>query len=167
MNLILCGMMGAGKTTVGLKIAELTNRRWYDTDEVIVKNYGAIPDIFARFGEAYFRKIETQTVRELSAEDGVILSVGGGLVLKEENVGILREKGKIVYLRASFQTLSSRLKADGKRPLLSGEDETLSERIKRLLKERTPTYERVADFVVDVDGKTPDQIAREIVKMIG
>ena len=133
MNLILCGMMGAGKTTVGMKIAELSDRRWYDTDEVIVEKYGKIPEIFARYGEAHFRMLETETVRSFSAMDGLVLSVGGGLVLKAENTEILRKNGKIVYLRASLQTLAARLKADGERPLLSGA-ESLQDKLERLLK---------------------------------
>lgn len=167
MNLILCGMMGAGKTTVGLALAKLTGRRLYDTDGVIVEKHGKIADIFARHGEAYFREIETETARELSRMGEVILSVGGGLVLKQENVEILQMKGKIVYLRAALPTLTQRLKADGERPLLQTDSEGLKDRIERLLKEREPIYEKVADFVVDVDEKTPDQIAAEIVKIIG
>ena len=81
MNLILCGMMGAGKTTIGIKIAELTGRRWYDTDGVIVDKHGQISDIFEYYGEAHFRKLETETVRELVKMDNLVLSTGGGLVL--------------------------------------------------------------------------------------
>ena len=98
MNLILCGMMGAGKTTVGIKIAETVGLRWYDTDDVIVENHGKISDIFKRYGEEYFRKLETETVAKLSKKDGLVISVGGGLVLKEENVELLKRNGKIVYL---------------------------------------------------------------------
>lgn len=162
MNLILCGMMGAGKTTVGVKIAENTSLRLCDTDGLIVEKHGKIADIFARYGEAHFRKIETEAVRSLAKEDGLVISTGGGLVLKEENVALLKEKGKIVYLRASIDTLVQRLKADGTRPLLENATEGLQDRIARLLKERAPVYEQVADFVVDVDGKTPEEIAKEI-----
>ena len=162
MNLILCGMMGAGKTTVGVKIAENTCLRLCDTDGFIVEKHGKIADIFARYGEAHFRKIETETVRSLAKEDGLVISTGGGLVLKEENVALLKEKGKIVYLRASIDTLVRRLRADGTRPLLENATEGLQDRIARLVKERAPIYEQVADFVVDVDGKTPEEIAKEI-----
>ena len=162
MNVILCGMMGAGKTTVGVKIAENTCLRLCDTDGFIVEKHGKIADIFARYGEAHFRKIETETVRSLAKEDGLVISTGGGLVLKEENVALLKEKGKIVYLRASIDTLVRRLRADGTRPLLENATEGLQDRIARLVKERAPIYEQVADFVVDVDGKTPEEIAKEI-----
>ena len=82
MNLVLCGMMGAGKTTIGVKIAELTGRKWYDTDGVISNRYGKISDIFEFYGETHFRKIETEIVKELSKLDNLIVSTGGGLVLK-------------------------------------------------------------------------------------
>ena len=166
MNVILCGMMGAGKTTVGVKIAENTCLRLCDTDGLIVEKYGKIADIFARYGEAHFRKIETEIVKMLAKEDALVISTGGGLVLKEENVALLKEKGKIVYLRASIDTLVQRLKADGTRPLLENATEGLQDRIARLVKERAPIYEQVADFMVDVDGKTPEEIAKEILQMV-
>lgn len=166
MNLILCGMMGAGKTTVGIKIAEYTSRTWYDTDGLIVEKHGKIADIFAQYGEARFREIETETVKALAKQDGLVISTGGGLVLKQENNALLQQNGKIVYLRASLDTLAKRLHADGTRPLLQAE-EGLCDRLTRLLKERAPIYERVADFVVDVDGKTPEEIAKEIIEIAG
>ncbi|MBQ8323444.1 MAG: shikimate kinase [Clostridia bacterium] len=163
MNLVLCGMMGAGKTTIGIKIAELTGRRWYDTDGVIVDKHGKISDIFEYYGEAHFRKLETEVIKELSKMDNLIISTGGGLVLKSENNVLLKENGKIVFLRASFETLSKRLIVDGTRPLLQSSTENIGDRLARLMKERTPVYEHVADYIVDVDNKTPEEIAKEIV----
>ncbi len=165
MNLILCGMMGAGKTTIGIKIAEITGRRWYDTDGLIVDKYGKISDIFEYYGEAHFRKLETEIVKDLVKKDRLIISTGGGLVLKKENNELLQENGKIVFLRASFDTLSKRLKVDGTRPLLQTSTESIRDRLSRLLFERTPVYEHVSDYIVDVDGKTPQQIAEEIVAL--
>ncbi len=165
MNLILCGMMGAGKTTIGIKIADLTGRRWYDTDGLIVDKYGKIADIFEFYGEAHFRKIETEIVKELSEKDGLIISTGGGLVLKKENNELLQKGGKIVFLRASLETLSKRLHVDGTRPLLQTPTESIRDRLSKLLQERTPVYEHVADYVVDVDGKTPEEIAKEIIRL--
>ena len=165
MNLILCGMMGVGKTTVGIKLAELTNRSWRDTDSMITEKYGKISDIFTRYGEARFREMETETVKELAGADNLVISVGGGLVLKQENNEILQKNGKIVYLRASVETLEKRLRGDDNRPLLQTE-ESLKERLDKLLHERAPAYEKAADYVVDVDGKTPEGIAREIVALV-
>ncbi|MBO5480759.1 MAG: shikimate kinase [Clostridia bacterium] len=166
MNIILCGMMGAGKTTIGIKIAELTGRRWYDTDGLIVDKYGKIADIFEYYGEPYFRKLETEITRELATKDGLVISTGGGLVLKNENNALLQTNGKIVFLRASLNTLAKRLKVDGTRPLLQTSTESIRDRLARLLKERAPIYEHVSDFVVDVDDKTPEQIAEEIIRLV-
>ena len=165
MNLVLCGMMGAGKTTIGIKIAELTGRRWYDSDGLIVDKYGKISDIFEYYGEAHFRKLETEIVKDLAKKDNLVISTGGGLVLKSENNAVLQENGKIIFLRASLETLAKRLHVDGTRPLLQTSAENLQDRLARLMKERMPVYEHVSDYVVDVDGKTPEQIAREIVAL--
>ncbi len=165
MNLILCGMMGAGKTTIGIKIAELTGRRWYDTDGLIVDKYGKISDIFEYYGEAHFRKLETEIVKDLVKQDGLVISTGGGLVLKKENNEVLQENGKIVFLRATLETLSQRLIVDGTRPLLQTSTESIRDRLAKLMKERAPIYEHVADYIVDVDGKTPEEIAKEIVQI--
>ncbi len=163
MNLILCGMMGAGKTTIGIKIAELTGRRWYDTDELIADKHGKISDIFEFYGEAHFRKLETEQVKVIADMDNLVVSTGGGLVLKKENNELLQKKGKIVFLRASLDTLTKRLRVDGNRPLLQTSAESIRDRLSQLLKERSPVYELVADYIVDVDGKTPEEIAAEIV----
>ena len=163
MNLVLCGMMGAGKTTVGVKIAELTGRRWYDTDGIITDRHGKISDIFEFYGEAYFRKLETEVVKELSVQDALVISTGGGLVLKSENSNMLKANGKIVFLRAQIDTLVERLNVDTTRPLLQSSERNIRERLTKLLSERAPIYEHVADFVVDVDGKNVDEIAEEII----
>ena len=165
MNIVLCGMMGAGKTTIGVKIAELTGRKWYDTDGVITDRYGKISDIFEFYGEAHFRKIETEVVKELAALDNLVISTGGGLVLKSENNALLKKDGKIVFLRASVDTLVARLNGDNSRPLLQASEQNVRARLEKLLRERAPIYEHVADFTVDVDGKTPKQIAEEIIAL--
>ncbi|MBO5412140.1 MAG: shikimate kinase [Clostridia bacterium] len=165
MNVILCGMMGAGKTTIGIKIAEITGRRWYDTDGLITDKHGKISDIFEYYGEAHFRKLETDIVKELAGKDDLVISTGGGLVLKKENNALLQKNGKIVFLRATLETLAKRLKVDGERPLLQTSTENIRVRLGRLLQERTPVYEQAADYIVDVDGKTPTEIAREIVAL--
>ncbi|MBQ8320194.1 MAG: shikimate kinase [Clostridia bacterium] len=166
MNIVLCGMMGCGKTTVGLALAKKTEWRWYDTDGLIVDRYGKISDIFEYYGEPYFRSLETQIAKELSAQDGLILSTGGGMVLKAENAALLKDHGKIVFLRASKETLAQRLTLDGTRPLLQSKEEKVLDRLQRLLMERTPVYESVSDLTVDVDGKTPEAIAEEILRAL-
>lgn len=165
MNFVLCGMMGSGKTRLGKRIAELSFRNWLDTDDVIVGKYGKISEIFKKFGEDYFREKETETVKTLCRLDGYVFSTGGGLVLKDENVRLLKTSGKILYLRAKKETLLSRLSGDTKRPLLQGR-ESLEEKIDRLLKERAPVYERVADVVLDVDGKSVEENAKRALQLL-
>ena len=164
MNIVLCGMMGVGKSSVGVRVAERTGRMWYDTDVVISDRHGRISDIFEFYGEAHFRALETEIVRELSARDGLVISTGGGLVLKPENNELLKKNGKIFFLRASFETLLKRVRADETRPLLKNTGKT-AETLGKLLKERTPVYEHVADYIIDTDGRTVQEIADEIVAL--
>ena len=165
MNLVLCGMMGCGKTTVGKALAQALSYAWVDTDELIVSRYGDITDIFKEKGVSYFRDLETETVKTLTSQDNLVISVGGGLVLKQENVVLLRKNGKMIFLRASLETLVQRLHSDKTRPLLQTE-KSLEERLQKLLSERTPVYEGVADYTVTVEGKTPEEIGLEIVSLI-
>ena len=162
MNLILCGMMGCGKSTVGALLAKACARVFVDTDAVIVEKYGKITEIFQQYGEAYFRDLETELVKELVQKDGQVLALGGGLVLRKENVRLLKENGYIVFLRAGKEILLSRLRADKNRPLLQTE-QSLEDRLDELLRARLPIYERVADFSISVDGKTPKEIVEEII----
>ena len=164
MNIVLCGMMGVGKSSVGVRVAERTGRMWYDTDVVISDRHGRISDIFEFYGEAHFRTLETEIVRELSARDGLVISTGGGLVLKPENNELLKKNGKIFFLRATFETLLKRVRADETRPLLKNTGKT-AETLGKLLKERTPVYEHVADYIIDTDGRTVQEIADEIVAL--
>lgn len=166
MNLILCGMMGAGKTTVGVKIAERTGRNWYDTDQMIVDRHGKISDIFEYYGEEYFRRLETQIVRELADKDNLVISTGGGLVLRPENGEMLKKNGKIVFLRAALDTLVKRLKLYDDRPLLQVNSGILAEKLAELLKERAPVYEHVADYILDVDGKGADENAARVIELL-
>lgn len=164
MNIVLCGMMGVGKSSVGIRVAELTQRRWVDTDTVISDRYGRISDIFEYYGEARFRDLESGIVEELATQDGLVISTGGGLVLRQNNNELLKRGGKIFFLRASFQSLLSRVRADESRPLLKDTGK-MAERLDQLMQERTPVYEHAADYIVDTDGRTVDDIAAEVVAL--
>ena len=164
MNIVLCGMMGVGKSSVGIQIARKTGRRWYDTDIVISDRHGSISDIFEYYGEAHFRALETEVVRELSDRDDPVISTGGGLVLKSENNELLKKNGRIFFMRASFETLLTRVRADETRPLLK-DNGRIADKLRELLFERTPIYEAVADRIVDTDGRTVEEIADEIVAL--
>ncbi len=164
MNIVLCGMMGVGKSSVGIRVAELTRRKWVDTDLLIENRHGRISDIFEYYGEARFRTLESELTAELSKETELVISTGGGLVLKPENSEMLKRNGKIFFLRASFDELLLRVRADETRPLLKDTGKT-AERLGELLAERTPVYEHVADVIVDTDGKSVEEVAREVVRL--
>ena len=166
MNIVLCGMMGVGKTSVGICIASKTGRMWYGTDVVITDRHGRISDIFEYYGEAHFRSLETGIVRELSGRDRLVISTGGGLVLKPENSELLKRNGKIFFMRASFETLLKRVRADESRPLLKNTGK-MADALGELLRVRTPVYEHVADYIVDTDGKSIEEVADEIIRLFG
>ena len=165
MNIVLCGMMGAGKTSVGIKIADLTGMRWYDTDELIVQKYGKIPAIFEFYGEERFREMESEIVRGISEEDNAVISTGGGCVLRPENSAALKKHGKIIFLKVDIAVLFERTgHTSDDRPLLKN---TTFDKMKELLDYRTPIYESCADHTIDTNGKDIEQVAREICAVCG
>ncbi len=164
MNIVLCGMMGCGKTTVAAELSRLTGMEQTDTDAEIVNEYGRIADIFEKYGEARFREIETQTVARISSRDNIIIATGGGCVLNSANVEYLKRNGKIFFLQTRAETLIKRVEGDTERPLLAGGAE---KRINELLPARTPKYLAAADYVVDTDGAEPEEIALKIINISG
>ena len=161
-NVILIGFMGSGKTTVGLRLSYRLRRPVTDTDKEIEREEKrSISEIFASDGEAYFRDRETACLKKLlNGAKHQIISVGGGLPLREENRALMRELGQVFYLKASAQTIYDRLKHDTTRPLLQGDDP--QSRIRTLLDERDVCYAKAADVTVNVDGKDFEQIISEI-----
>lgn len=161
-NVILIGFMGCGKSSVALKLSYRMKQSVTDTDKWIEKKQGkTITEIFAQEGEEAFRQMETEALKSLKkTAKNQIISVGGGLPLREENRALLKEIGKVVYLRARPETLYERIKEDQSRPLLQCGDPL--ERIRTLLEERKDVYETAADLIVDVDDKNFGQIMYEI-----
>lgn len=152
-------MMGSGKTTVAAALASL-GYQVVDIDGVIVERYGSINAIFANFGEEHFREIETEITKEVaSSYETAVISLGGGCVLREENVRALKRNGKIFYLRARAETIINRLRGDSTRPLLQGD---LEQRVHSILTARSHIYEQTADAIIDTDGLTPQEIAKKI-----
>ena len=167
-SIVLIGFMGAGKTSLGKAVSKLLQVPFLDTDELIVRSEGMpVSDIFALKGEEYFRSLETETVRELGhKEDGFVLSVGGGLPLREENRPLLHRAGTVVYLKVSLDTLTRRLQNDTKRPLLHQGEGTLEENIARILAVREPLYLEAADIVYVNDHKPSRTAAEEIASLV-
>jgi shikimate kinase len=163
-NIILTGFMGTGKTAVGRRLSMLLNMELIDVDTEIQKSQQmTINEIFRQFGEPRFREIETEMIQKLSERKDVIISTGGGAVLKQENMDALRKQGVIICLMASPETILKRTSHNSNRPLLKVEDPF--GKIKELLDFRRPFYEK-ADIVIDTEGKTPLQIAEEIIDKI-
>lgn len=165
-NIVLTGFMGCGKTTVGIRLSYRLRRPMEDTDKLIEKEEGrTISEIFKADGEAFFRELETQCLKKLICmAKNTIISVGGGLPVREENRILLKELGMVVYLRAGAETIYERTKHDTSRPLLQGEDP--QGKIRTLLAAREAIYESVADVVIDVDNKDFDTILEEIAEAV-
>lgn len=161
-NIILIGFMGCGKTTFGTWIAKNKQMAFCDTDEYIVRKENmSINDIFKEKGEPYFRNLETEVIKELTGTlDNAVISVGGGLPLKEENRVLLKKLGKVVYLRASVEELTRRLAHDTTRPLLAGGN--VKEKITKLMETRLTYYLAAADVVVDTERRDFEEMYREI-----
>ena len=166
-NIILAGYMGCGKTTVGKRIAELAKYTFADTDEMIVTQQGrSISEIFEKDGEEAFRAMETALLEKMIADksDGLVLSTGGGMPVREENRPLLKRLGTVVYMRVMPDTVYERIKGDTTRPLLQCGNPP--ERIKEMTTGRTPAYEAAAKIVIDVDNLTPQEAAEEIIKRV-
>ena len=162
-NLLFIGFMGAGKTTVSNAMSRITKRLVIDTDHEIEKREGRkIKEIFETEGEAYFRKAETELLRKLSDRKDLLISCGGGMALKEENRKLMKECGTVVLLTVEPETVLGRIKDTSTRPLLKDRKDAAS--VKELMDLRAGAYTEAADIVVTTDGKTPEEICREILE---
>lgn len=160
-RLILIGMMGSGKSTIGQLLAHHLGARFVDCDRVLEERSGvSVATIFELEGEAGFRKREAALIDELTQEDRLILATGGGAVLSEQNRRHMHERGLVVYLEATLEELLRRLKSDRSRPLLNGEDRT--QRVAQLLAARAPLYRECAHLTFAASAASPRQLAQRI-----
>jgi shikimate kinase len=157
--------MGSGKTTVGHALARRLGWPMIDTDAEIVHVTGmSIPDIFSTHGEAWFRAKESEVLSDcLRLETPAILSLGGGTVLSEHNRAVLRPWADVVWLRASLDTLTTRVGTGAGRPVLAGDPAGV---LARLLGERGPVYAEVASVVVDVDDRPTRSVVSEVIRVL-
>lgn len=158
-NIILIGMMGTGKTTVGRLVAERLGFRLLDLDAEIERIEGrTIPEMFAEEGEAYFREAESRALQTAISSKRLVIATGGGAVLEPSNVDAMKRGGWVAALTADAETIIERVRGDVNRPLLAGDVE---ERVRRILEERKDKYE-FADVKIDTAGRSADEVALDI-----
>lgn len=160
-HIFLIGFMGCGKSTNARYLSNMTGAQQMEMDQQIVEEQGmAITEIFSRFGERYFRDLETELIRSMRGKEPMVVSCGGGAVLREENVELMKESGKIVLLTAAPEAIYDRVKHSTDRPILNGNMNV--EYIAELMEKRRPKYEAAADIVISTDMKNVREICEEI-----
>ena len=160
-NLVLIGFMGTGKSTVSEYFHTQYNMDVIEMDQIIAQREGmSITEIFNRYGEEYFRDLETALLIEMQSRKSVILSCGGGVPMRERNVAEMKKIGRVILLTADPQTILERLREDHSRPLL--ENNKNIDSVCGLMNSRRSKYEAAADIIIHTDGKTVEEISREI-----
>ncbi|MDI6761952.1 MAG: shikimate kinase [Thermodesulfobacteriota bacterium] len=168
MNLVLIGFRAAGKTTVGRRLSAYLRRVFVDSDDMIEKHQGTtIKDIVEGHGWDYFRAIEREVISEVSNDDNLIISAGGGVVIDPKNVNALRKKGFIIWLKADVEVLLRRMAQDHRtmtgRPSLTGKD-CLKE-FREVLIQREPLYERASEVQVDTSLLDVDGVVHQVLSI--
>lgn len=161
----LIGYRGTGKTSVGKILAEKLGYKFFDTDDEVEHQAGtSIANIFAEYGEELFRKLEHKTIFKLTHRENIVLSTGGGAILRRQNRFAIKSGGPVVWLTADVETILNRMQSDesseDRRPALTNLPPKAE--ITKLLKKRTPQYEECATITIATESKTPSQIVDEI-----
>jgi shikimate kinase len=165
-SIVLIGMMGAGKSSVGDCLRRRTGLRLFDTDEIVTSKFGTpIPKIFSKHGENKFREAETEALQALPTSEPVVIVTGGGIVLREENLDLLKKLGVMVWLDADGKTLFKRASQGGNRPLLQRKNPRKA--FIKILRDRLPLYAKIADIRVDTSMLTDDEVAVAILTKFG
>ncbi len=163
MNIFLIGYRGTGKNAVGRALAERLGMQFIDTDRLIEEKAGMpIQEIFEKHGEPRFRAIESEAIKEASANEGRVVATGGGAPMRKENAEALKASGIVVLLECSPEVIYKRIKGDRHRPALTGIGSEFEE-IKFMLAKRNPTYNSLADFVSDTTSKSIKENVDEII----
>jgi shikimate kinase len=159
-NIILIGFMGTGKTTIAMKLSHILKMRYVSTDDLIEKREKAtINEIFTKKGEEYFRSVESEVVRDACSMENVVIDMGGGVVLIDENWSNMKNSGIVICLTAGEEAIMERTKKYKHRPLLNVEDP--KQKIRSLMAKRAPFYAK-ADHCIDTGKLT----VRQVVDMI-
>ena len=162
-SIVITGFMGTGKTTVGKRLSEEYNLEFIDTDELIEKKAGnkKVTKIFAEFGEAYFRKLEKDLIREIAEKKHAVIATGGGAIVDKENLAVLKKSSSIIICltsRPDVIVLRTR-NEKGARPLLNSDNPLI--KIEELLKKRGDAYSK-ADIIIDTSDLTADDVIMKI-----
>jgi shikimate kinase len=164
-SIVLIGMMGAGKSAVGNCLQWRTGFAQFDTDEMVRSKFGMpISEIFSAHSEDKFREAETEALRSLSPDQGAIIVTGGGIVLREENINLLKRFGVLVWLEADEKTLFKRASRTGNRPLLQCKNPKKA--FTQMLRARLPLYTKIADIRIDTSELTDDEVALAILSKV-
>ena len=164
-SIVLIGMMGAGKSSVGRCLQQRTKVTLLDTDDIIAAKFGiSIPEIFSKYGEHAFREAETQALRELAPAKQTIIVTGGGIVLREQNIDFLKRLGIVVWLHGNRETLFERASRVRIRPLLQSENPR--EAFAEILEARLPLYAKVANIRVDTSELTEEEVVVAILSKL-
>lgn len=157
--------MGAGKSTIGRHLAKQLHKDFYDSDQEIEKQTGAVISlIFEIEGEEGFRDRESRIIEKLSSRKNIVLSTGGGAVLREENRRMLRKNGTVVYLHIPIETQLKRTSKSKHRPLLQTDEP--AQKLKALMKVREPIYRQEADIIVRCSNRSPHSVVRELMRKL-
>ena len=164
-NIVLIGFMGAGKTTISDYLSTVFDMEIVEMDQLIAdREEMSIPDIFATYGEEYFRNLETNLLIEMQDKKNVVISCGGGVAMRERNVEEMKKNGKVVLLTASPETIYERVKDNNDRPVLQGRKNVAG--ISELMEQCREKYEAAADIVVNTDDKDVLTICEELVQKL-
>lgn len=164
-HVFLIGFMGSGKSRISSALSSGLNIRKIEMDEEIEHRQNKkITEIFEENGEAFFRDLETEFLRDISGESGAVVSCGGGVVLREENIELMKKTGRIILLMATPGTIFERVHNSKDRPILNNHMNV--EYIRKLMEQRMPYYLKAADYIIETDGKSCDAICQEIQKLL-
>jgi len=157
-SIVLVGMMGAGKSSVGVCLRRRTSLKLFDTDEIVTSKFGMpISEIFSKHGENKFREAETEALQALATSEPVVIVTGGGIVLRKENLDLLKRLGVVVWLEADEETLFKRASRAGSRPLLQCKNP--KKMFTKMLQSRLPLYAKIAHIRVDTSVLTDEEVA--------
>jgi shikimate kinase len=164
MNIVLIGYRGTGKSTIGRALAAKLGRQLLSTDHEIIRRVGkSIADIVAAQGWEYFRDQEAAVCLDLAGRDNLIIDTGGGAILRQQNVAVLKRNGRLFWLTASVETIAARIGSDTHRPSLTG-TKTHVDEIRDVLNERMPKYATAADYSIVTDGRSVEELVKHILQ---